>query len=147
MAPNPTHLLRITRRFDASPERLFDSWLDPAIARQWLFSSPGADVAARRVEIDPRVGGKWLLTNQHEGVEILGLGEYLEIDRPRRLVFTFAIPQFSPDFDRIVVEIVPEGSGSLLTLTHEKLPPEFHAATESGWLKMFDQLDGVLSRE
>jgi len=147
MTPGSTHPLRITRRFDASPERLFDAWLDPTIARQWLFSSPGADLAARRVEIDPRVGGKRLMTNQHQGVEILGLGEYLEIDRPRRLVFTFAIPQFSPDFDRIVVEIVSEGSGSLLTLTHEKLPPEFHDATESGWLEMFETLDGVLGRQ
>ncbi len=87
------------------------------------------------------------MTNQHEGAEILGLGEYLEIDRPRQLVFTFAIPQFSLDFDQIVVEIAPNGSGSLLTLTHEKRPTEFHAANESGWLKMFETLDQVLGRQ
>jgi len=66
MSQDPPHLLRITRRFAASPERVFDAFLDPAIARQWLFTSPETDIAARRVEIDARVGGKWLMTNPCE---------------------------------------------------------------------------------
>ena len=144
MTADASRLLRITRRFEASPERVFDAWLDPAMARQWLFTSPETDIAARRVDIDARVGGKWLMTNACEGVELEGIGEYLEIDRPRRLVFTFAIPQFGPDFDRIVVEIAAEGAGCILTLTHELLPPEHHEATESGWGKMFVRLDEAL---
>jgi len=144
MTADPSHLLRITRRFEASPERVFDAWLDPAIARKWLFTSPETDIAARRVEIDARVGGKWLMTNPCEGQEIEGIGECLEIDRPRRLVFTFAIPLFGPHVDRLVVEIVPDGDGCMLTLTHELLPPEFHDPTESGWGKMFNRLAVVL---
>lgn len=61
---------------------------------------------------DARVGGKWLMTNQCEGMELEGIGEYLEIDRPRRLVFTFCILQFGPDLDKIVVEIQPDRSSS-----------------------------------
>jgi uncharacterized protein YndB with AHSA1/START domain len=144
MSIDPSRRLCITRRFDASPERVFDAWLDPKLARQWLFTSPETDVAARRVEIDGRVGGKWLMTNPCEGMDLEGIGEYLEIDRPRRLVFTFAIPQLGPDFDRIVVEIVPDGEGCILTLTHELLPPEYHEATENGWGKMFKRLDEVV---
>ncbi len=86
------------------------------------------------------------MTNPCEGMELEGIGEYLEIDRPRRLVFTFAIPLFGPHVDRIVVEIVPDGAGCILTLTHELLPPEFHDATETGWGKMFDRLVEVLNR-
>jgi uncharacterized protein YndB with AHSA1/START domain len=141
-AENPLRL-RITRRFAASPERVFDAWLDPEMARKWLFGSlethPG-----RRVEIDARVGGTWRMTNLCEGMELEGVGEYLEIDRPRRLAFTFAIPAFGPHVDRIVVEIAPDGAGCRLTLTHEQLPLEFHDATTSGWGKMFDGLDAVL---
>ncbi len=144
MTADPSPLFRITRRFEASPERVFDAWLDPARARKWLFTSPETDIAARRVEIDARVGGKWLMTNPCEGVELEGLGEYLEVDRPRRLVFTFAIPALGPDADRIVVEIVPDGAGCILTLTHELLPPEYHDATANGWGKMFDRLVEVL---
>ena len=144
MTADPSHILRITRRFDASPHRVFDAWLDPERARQWLFTSPDTDVKARRVEIDARVGGKWLMTNPCQGMELEGIGEYLEIDRPRRLVFTFAIPAFGPDVDRLVVEIVPDGDGCILTLTHEKLPPEYHDATKAGWGKMFDRLDAIV---
>jgi uncharacterized protein YndB with AHSA1/START domain/predicted enzyme related to lactoylglutathione lyase len=145
MSGDPAHRLTITRRFDAAPERVFDAWLDPAVARQWLFTSPDTDITARRVEIDARVGGKWLMTNPCEGMELEGVGEYQEIDRPRRLVFTFAIPMFGPDVDRIVVEIVPDGAGCLLTLTHEKLPLEFHDGTRSGWGKMFKRLDAIVA--
>ncbi|MFI5457492.1 MAG: SRPBCC domain-containing protein [Isosphaerales bacterium] len=142
-AENPNHL-RITRRFDASPERVFDAWIDPQTARKWLFGSLESH-PDRRVEIDARVGGSWLMTNRWEGQELEGIGEYLEIDRPRRLAFTFAIPQFGPHFDRIVVEIVTDGTGCVLTLTHELLPPDYHSATESGWGKMFDLLAATLA--
>jgi uncharacterized protein YndB with AHSA1/START domain len=141
---NTEHRLTITRRFDASPERVFDAFLDPTLARLWLFTSPETDIAARRVEIDARVGGKWLMTNPCEGMVIEGIGEYIEIDRPRRLVFTFAIPMFGPHVDRIAVEIASDGSGCILSLTHEQLPPVYHSATESGWGKMFRRLDDIL---
>lgn len=145
MNPDTSHRLHITRRFDASPERVFDAFLDPAIARKWLFTSPDTDIAARRVEIDARVGGEWLMTNPCEGMVLEGIGRYLEIDRPRRLAFTFNIPAFGPHVDRIIVDIVPDGAGCVLTLTHELLPPEFHDGTASGWGKMFDRLAVVLA--
>jgi uncharacterized protein YndB with AHSA1/START domain len=144
MTSPSSRLLRITRRFDASPERVFDAWLNPEKARKWLFTSPGTDIAARRIEIDPRVGGKWLMTNQCDGQEIEGIGEYLEIDRPHRLVITFSMPMFDLHVDRLVVEIVLDGDGCILTLTHELLPPEDHSATASGWGKMFDRLAETL---
>ncbi len=146
MTADPSHVLRITRRFEASAERVFDAWVNPQTARLWLFGSLESH-PQRRVEIDARVGGKWVMTNKMQGMELEGGGEYLEIDRPRRLVFTFAIPQFGPHVDRIVVEIAPDGAGCLLTLTHELLPPAYHDATKNGWGKMFVLLDGVLGRE
>ena len=142
MTAQPSHVLRITRRFEASPERVFDAWLDPAIARKWLFTSPDTDITARRVEIDARVGGKWLMTNPCDGQEIEGIGEYLEIDRPRRRCLPS--PSRCLAVDRVVVEIVPDADGCLLTLTHELLPPEYHSATASGWGKMFDRLAETL---
>jgi uncharacterized protein YndB with AHSA1/START domain/DNA-binding transcriptional ArsR family regulator len=142
MTADPSKMFRMTRRFMASPERVFDAWIDPETARKWLFTSPTSE--STRTELDPRVGGTWTITDRRDGVDYTALGEYLEIDRPRRLVFTFAMPQFDPRSDRIVVEIEPDGAGCILTLTHELLPPEYHAATEDGWSKMFDNLDTVL---
>ena len=43
-------VLRVTRHFEASPERVFDAWLDPAQVGQFLFATPGG--RSVRVEVD-----------------------------------------------------------------------------------------------
>ena len=48
-AENPGTII-ITRRFDFSIERVFDAWLDPAKARQFLFATPTGQMV--RVDID-----------------------------------------------------------------------------------------------
>jgi uncharacterized protein YndB with AHSA1/START domain len=135
-------LLRIERRFRASAERVFDAWTDPAVAGAWLFTTPASERHA--VSIDAKVGGRWEIIDRRDGVDYRAIGEYLELDRPRRLVTTFAMPQFSPDAARLTVEITPDGAGCLMVLTHEPLPPQAVDATRDGWLAMFDGLDEVL---
>jgi len=89
-----------------------------------------------------------------QGHRLPGGGEYLEIDRPRRLVFTFSMPQFSPNSDRITVEIAPDGDGCLLTFTQEgadiaeelrQLPPGAKVGSEQGWAEMFGRLAAALA--
>jgi uncharacterized protein YndB with AHSA1/START domain len=137
MTSKPT-AVRLSRHFEAPPERLFDAWLDPAIAGRWLFTSPTSE--SHHVESDARVGGRWKITDRREGTDYTAIGAYEEIDRPRRLVFTFGMPQFSEEMARVTVEIEPQGAGSLLSLTHESVPAEHAAATEKGWAGMFDAL-------
>jgi len=130
--------LRITRRFDAAPERVFDAWLDPARARRWLFTSPASE--RHSTDLDGRVGGKWTIADRRDGVDYTALGEYLEIDRPRRLVFSFGMPQFSPLSCIVTVEIVPDGDGCILTLSQTDVAPAALKPTEAGWIDMFDAL-------
>ncbi|WP_375592045.1 SRPBCC domain-containing protein [Chitiniphilus eburneus] len=139
------NFVRIVRRLDAPPQRVFEAWLDPQVARHWLFTSPISE--HNITEIDARVGGAWRITDRREGVAYTGIGEYLEIAPPRRIVFTFAMPQFSPAYDRIDVEIEPDGGASVLTVTQHGLPPDFNEATEAGWNLMFDTLAAWLARD
>lgn len=150
---------QVTREFKASAEQVFAAWLDPAFATRWLFTSPSSDRKGRVMEIDPTVGGKYRIVDRRKGVDYTGEGEYLEIDRPRRLVFTFRMVQFSPTTDRIVIEIEPLEQGCRLTLTQEIEVPHkvdasadqvremlaaYKKSTEHGWGKMFKQLDKLL---
>ena len=72
-------------------------------------------------------------------------GEYLEIDRPRRLVFTFGVLKYDPRYDRVTVEIRPVGGGCELTLTQEMHDyAAWGPQTQQGWTMIIDNLAGVL---
>lgn len=136
--------LTIERSFDASPEHVFDAWVTPEIVKEWLFTRPSSENT--NVEIDAQVGGEYTITDRRDGESFTTVGEYLEIDRPSRLVFTFAMPQFSTESNRIDVEIEPRQTGCVLTLIQESHSwPAEHAAeykreSKEGWIDMFDML-------
>jgi uncharacterized protein YndB with AHSA1/START domain len=134
---------RVSRRFHYPPERVFDAWIDPKIACHWLFTSPMSET--HDTKLDPRIGGKWTIIDRRGGIDYTAIGEYLEIERPHRLVFSFSMPQFSPEFGRVIVEIVPEGEGCILTLTQESVPETDEAGIVEGWNLMFKGLTAVLT--
>ena len=137
-------LVRVTRRFGASAERVFDAFLDPDRARRFMFATPAGQVV--RAEVDPRVGGRYVFTDRRDGEDVEHFGEYLEIDRPRRLVFSFSVDRSSTDADRVSIDIVPLESGCELTLTHE-MKPEWAAyagRTQDGWTTMLEGLAAVV---
>ena len=61
------HKLRMTRRFDASPQRLFEAWTDPKMAAAWLFTAPTSAKPIMRSSM-VRAGGKWEITDRRGGV-------------------------------------------------------------------------------
>ena len=128
----------VTHRFSASAERVFDAWLDPAKAGRFLFATPQGRMV--RAEIDARVGGSFVFTDRRDGEDIEHKGQYLEIDRPRRLVFTFAVPKFSAEVTRVTIDITPQDSGCELTLTHEGVLPDYAERTRSGWKMILETL-------
>ena len=97
-------VVTVTRHFDFPIERVFDAWLDLAKAAKFLFATPAGTMV--RVEIDARVGGTFIFVDRRDGQDIEHVGEYLEIDRPRRLVFEFAVPKFSSQSTRAAPGIV-----------------------------------------
>src|SRR5438874_7907588 len=59
------HVLRIARRIGASPQRVFDAWIDAGIARRWLFATACRPLAS--VTIDTRVRGSFALIDDRRG--------------------------------------------------------------------------------
>lgn len=142
MTTQPTVQVRVARRFSAPPEQVFDAWLDVERAGKWLFATPSGQMV--RVEIDARVGGSFVFVDRRNGDEIEHTGEYVEIDRPRRLVFTFSVPKFSSDSTRVTLDIVPLATGCELTLTHDGVYQDYASRTAQGWTGILDKLAAVV---
>jgi uncharacterized protein YndB with AHSA1/START domain len=144
-----TTTLKMTRNFDVSPERVFDAWLNPEMMRKWFFTLEGTNKAANN---KPKVGGTWEIIDHRDGKDYRAIGEYLEIDPPKKLVFTFKMPQFSESEDTITVLLKELQQGCEMTFTQviyvpheenwtqadiEKSLGEYHDGSEHGWNLMF----------
>jgi uncharacterized protein YndB with AHSA1/START domain len=82
--------------------------------------------------------------DRRNGDEIEHTGEYVEIDRPRRLVFTFSVPKFSSDSTRVTLDIAPLATGCELTLTHDGVYQDYASRTAQGWTGILDKLAAVV---
>jgi len=134
-------ILRVTRDYAAPAERVFDAWLDPADARRFLFATPDGEM--QTVEIDARVGGRALIVERRASGDAYHRMEFVEIDRPRRLVFRFAAdPAEEGEWTRVSIDIVAKGDGCTLTLTHEMDPEwaSYEEQTRKGWTMILDSL-------
>jgi uncharacterized protein YndB with AHSA1/START domain len=126
--------VRVTQRYGAAPERVFDAWIDPALAGQWLFAT--ASQPAESVAIDARTGGTFRFAERRRGARMTHTGVYLEVDRPRRIVFTLPTLANGGAARRVRVAIVPLEKGCELTLVHENLLPDEACGVEGRWSGM-----------
>jgi uncharacterized protein YndB with AHSA1/START domain len=138
--------VRVIQRFTAPPERVFDAWLDTTMLGHFMFGPTLRDEEIVRLALDARVGGAFSFVVRRQGQEIDHIGRYLEIDRPHRLVFTWAVAPDPDDSSRVVIEIAALETGCELTLTHEMQPKwaEFAERVQSGWSKMLAALAATL---
>ncbi len=138
----PRTSVSLVRDFSATSASVFDAWVLADIAGEWLFTTKTSTSVC---ELEPRVGGSYRITRTRGGKQYVAVGEYQVVDRPRRLVFTFGMPQFAADFDTISVDIEPASDGCRVTLAQDGLRPGDEQSMLSGWGKMFDLLDKALA--
>jgi uncharacterized protein YndB with AHSA1/START domain len=141
--------VRVERRFEASPERVYDAWLDPALLSRWMFGPDVREEEILHVRLDARPGGRYSFAVRREGELVDHIGTYLEMDRPRRLAFTWGIAGHSDDESRVRIDIEPDGAGCVLTLVHELDPKwaDYADRTAEAWTLMLGKLDEVFSAE
>lgn len=144
--------LVVERHFDVAPERVFDAWLDPSMAGRFLFAT--SDGVMAKVEIDAHVGGRFEIVERRPAGEARHYGRYEEIDRPRRLVFLFRATMAGEggeegDWTRVTIEIVPDGNGCTLTLSHAMDPQwaDYADRTHQGWTMILTNLAATMESE
>jgi uncharacterized protein YndB with AHSA1/START domain len=137
-----TGTVRVNHRFGVAAERVFDSWLNPESCTRWLFATPTGQIT--RCEMEARVGGNFTIVRRDDGDEVEHVGEYRVVERPTKLVFTFAVPKYSAQVTQVTIDITPRENGCELMLLHEHVLPEWASQTEEGWRKILEALDGTL---
>lgn len=133
--------LTINRTFDVPPETVFDAFTKPDAMRVWWTDDTEFD-------INLKVGGTWTITREEDGTVFTMTGEFLEIDRPRLLKYTIAMPQFSPNSDIVTIDITPKENDKC-SVTFVQSGPDIAAElkdlhdgqiseSEKGWQQGFD---------
>jgi uncharacterized protein YndB with AHSA1/START domain len=119
-----THMLRVERTYDAPAERVFDAWTSPEVMRRW-FHAGDETWATPVAEVDLRVGGGYRVTMRHaDGSESTGVGEYTEIDRPKRLAFTWDWEGQDSVATLVELEFTERNGATTVVLTHSGLASE-----------------------
>ncbi len=142
--------LTMTRSILAPIERVFDAWIDPEVRKRWWAAN--AEMRCDMAEIDSAVGGRYRLNmrGQKDGkaIECICAGEFMEIDRPHRLVFSWGWEkdECSEPEDHVTHSIVTLTfreipGGTELTLLHEGFPnTAARDSHEGGWTGCLDSL-------
>lgn len=138
---DPTSV-EIRRRLSAPIAEVFRWWTDPQLLERWM--TPVGEVDAT---VDLRTGGAFRIVMSGGGMVIEHVGVFLEIEQPRRLVFTWTSPYTGPRPSVVTVELEPADDDSTdLRLTHTELPAETAASHGSGWGAMLARLEEALIR-
>jgi uncharacterized protein YndB with AHSA1/START domain len=130
--------LVVRKQMDASCEEVFDAWTDPMSLME--FMKPG-DVQRVDVEVDARVGGRFRIDMIGVGDVHRHTGEYLAIDRPRLLKFTWISKHTDNRPSVVTIELTPRGGSRCeLVLTHVELAEDKVERHTAGWTKITDML-------
>jgi uncharacterized protein YndB with AHSA1/START domain len=108
--------IRMTRRFDAPPQRLFDAVTRAEHVRKW-WGVLDEDYSVPVCESDARSGGAWRFVSRHPWGETGRSGVYREVAPPYRLVFTQIFDEAPQVVSVVRMEFAEEGSKTRMTVT------------------------------
>jgi uncharacterized protein YndB with AHSA1/START domain len=125
------YTVTVRREIAASADELFDAWLDEESLGAWM--RPGT-VRETRAEVDPKVGGGFRIVMVDDDNDFVHVGTYHEIDRPRRLVFTWSSPATHHRESLVTVTFEPSAGSTVVEIRQVGLPDtDAQASHISGW--------------
>jgi uncharacterized protein YndB with AHSA1/START domain len=137
----------ITRTFAATPEAVFDAWVTPASFAAW-FGGSGVQVPMDSVSMDARPGGTWKATMViGNGVpDINWYGEFVEVERPSKLVLTLADrPGDARETVTVTFAAVDAGTEMVFCQTGGNLSAEEYERVAAGWQGFFDAMQTLVA--
>ena len=137
------HVLEIRRTFAAPPERVFEAFRNPALLKEWAAPREHRNES---VEVEFREGGRYRREMRFPDGSLHVLsGTYLEIDPPRRLVYTFVWETLPLPPTRVQIELEPREGGTELRVLHSGFDDAEQARDhQGGWAETLDRLGDLL---
>jgi uncharacterized protein YndB with AHSA1/START domain len=140
--------LVITHWVGATPDVIWNAYSTPELFHQF-FSPEGLSIPLKSVVMEFHVGGRFEFDMVFEdtGAVNANKGIIMELEEPHKMVFTE--PDFMDGSFRSTQTFVPEGDGTLITVTQEGLPEEIIDNPEvlEAFRSSFRKLGRVLSVE
>jgi uncharacterized protein YndB with AHSA1/START domain len=142
-----------THRYCAPADRVFDAWLTPWQASRFLFRSRGGTVM--QCELQPEVGGAFTVTERRNAADgdesvfnVVHSGRYVELTKPRRIVFDLSVLAFSGETTRVTVDIVSSTPQTCEVVVKHELGDGRHAfAIEDSTRRQWANMLALLERE
>jgi uncharacterized protein YndB with AHSA1/START domain len=138
--------VRMERTFQASAQEVFDAWTSVEVLKRWWHAEHEWETP--HAEVDLRLGGaiRLIMRNPEDGAEYGGRGEFVTIEAPRRLVFTWGWDYEDESKRQLIeVELIEHGDSTTVVLTHSGLPAAETDEYLDGWQKSFDNLEVALA--
>ena len=141
-------LVRITREFDAPPEKVFRAHTDPELVAQWL-GPRGYEMQIDHY--DCRTGGSYRYLHRNDGEEFGFHGSFHEVRPAEVIVQTFTF-EGEPDgvaLERVVFEDLGDGrprlTGTSLVDSFEGRDAFLASGMEDGVRQGYERLDELLA--
>ena len=139
---------RLVRTMPAPRARVFEMHADPQQFARW-WGPRG--FSTKSVEIDLRVGGRYRIAMQPpEGDAFWLAGQFLEVDAPARLRYTFVYDEPDPEDRETVVTFALADLGATTEVVVEQgqfATERRRALHEQGWTDTLDRLQETLASE
>ena len=136
-------VLVVRRTIPVPRARVFAAWLDPVGMPRWMC--PGK-VTRATVQLDPRVGGSFVIVMTHDDRPHEHRGEYLAIDPPSLLSFTWisSATEHRPTLVTVEFHERAAGAATEVVLTHRDLRPSQLDSHRGGWSDIIAKLGEAL---
>ena len=138
--------LVVRRLIRAKAAILFSAWTEPEQLMGWWGP---ANVSCPKAEVDLRVGGVYRLANlMPDGRTLWIVGEFLRIEPPRLLVYSWRLEPGEVVTERVTVRFEPAGEATEVVVSHEQILDETKRDQhERGWIGCLDGLAVFLGTE